>query len=215
MKSYICKSCQAPFESKKGCKSRQPQYCSSICYGKKMQITVNCKQCGSKVENKHSSSISNRIYCSRKCQGDARKGVMLSTEWKKALSEGRKKSEKCKGQNLYNWKGGKTTESIRVKQSFYKRKKMLSQDMPIYFLNKMLVAQKNKCFFCESLLTEYKAIEHLTPVSRGGDNQKFNLVYSCKSCNSSKRQNTLEEYAIKKNNPYWIKKWENFYIETL
>jgi 5-methylcytosine-specific restriction endonuclease McrA len=87
--------------------------------------------------------------------------------------------------------------------------------MPIDFLNKMLFAQKNKCFFCESLLTEYKAIEHLTPVSRGGDNQKFNLVYSCKSCNSSKRQNTLEEYAIKKNNPLWIKKWETLYIQTL
>lgn len=39
-------------------------------------------------------------------------------------------------------------------------------------------------------------IEHLTPVSRGGDNDWWNIVYACKSCNSKKKNKTMEEYAI-------------------
>ena len=52
-------------------------------------------------------------------------------------------------------------------------------------------------FFCESDLTNYKAIEHLTPVSRGGDNEKYNLVYSCKSCNSKKTTADFRGVRIK------------------
>jgi 5-methylcytosine-specific restriction endonuclease McrA len=87
--------------------------------------------------------------------------------------------------------------------------------MPTEFLQKILRAQDNKCFFCECDLTEYKAIEHLTPVSKGGDNNFYNLVYSCKSCNSKKRQKTLEEFALSTGNIYWLEKWENLFIETL
>jgi len=76
------------------------------------------------------------------------------------------------------------------------------------------IVQKNKCFFCECDLTKYKAIEHLTPLSRGGDNQKYNLVYSCKSCNSKKRNKTLEEYAIQTNNFNWIDKFDLIFSQT-
>lgn len=61
----------------------------------------------------------------------------------------------------------------------------------------------------------YKAIEHLTPVSRNLDNHIYNLVYTCKSCNSKKRQNTLEEYAIKQNRIDWINKWEILFTNTM
>ena len=156
-----------------------------------------------------------RVYCSAKCQAEARRGVPLSDEWKKQLSDARKKSEKCKGNNLYNWKGGKKTESVRRKEYFYKRKRGLTEKMPIDFLQKVLVAQKNKCFYCESDLANYKAIEHLTPVSKGGDNQAYNLVYSCKSCNSKKRQKTLEEYAMSTGNLQLLNKWEQVFTESI
>ncbi len=48
------------------------------------------------------------------------------------------------------------------------------------------------------------AIEHLTPVSHGGDNQRWNLVYSCRSCNSKKHDKTMEEYAITTGDVYGI-----------
>jgi hypothetical protein len=215
MNVFICKSCNKEFESKKKCKSRVPKFCSIKCYGQSLKIVKNCKLCGSEIENKHSVSLKNRVYCSKTCQSKSRKNIPLSEEWKKALSEGRKKSEKCKGSNLYNWKGGKETKKIRLKTSFYKRKKALTKDMPVEFLNKILLAQNNKCFFCESEFEKYKAIEHLTPVSRGGDNEIYNLVYSCKSCNSKKRQKTLEEFAIKEKRLDWINKWESVFSEAL
>jgi 5-methylcytosine-specific restriction endonuclease McrA len=215
MKTYNCKSCGNDFESKKGCKTREPKYCSSKCYGVTLKMEIKCKLCNQVIENKHSASLKNRIYCSRKCQSEARLNKPLNEEWKQALSVGRKSSIKCKGENLYNWKGGKETETIRMKSHFYKRKRGLQKEMPITFLHRMLMVQKNKCFFCECDLTDYKAIEHLTPISKGGDNDVFNLVYSCKSCNSKKRQNTLEEFAIKQNRIDWLNKWEHIFSIAL
>jgi hypothetical protein len=183
-----CQTCETEFTSKKQCKSRTPKFCTKKCYATSLLKPKEPKQ-------------------PRK----SRKGILLSNEWKAALSEGRKNSDKCKGENLYNWKGGKSTERLRLKQSMYKRKLNLKKEFDQSFLSKVLIAQKNKCFFCEKKFIEYKAIEHLTPVSRGGDNDNYNLVYSCKSCNSTKRQNTLEEFAIKNRRFDWIDKFDFVY----
>ena len=188
---FNCLTCGAEFQSKKTCKTRTPKYCSKECYAKSL---IKEKPIKIKID---------------------RKGIKLTDAHKKALSDGRKNSEKCKGENLYNWKGGKETEAIRMKQSFYKRKLGLKLKMPLVFLKNVLEAQENKCFFCETYLIEYKAIEHLTPVSKGGDNQNYNLVYSCKSCNSQKRQNTLEEFAIKKNRFDWLNKFDTIYANAI
>jgi 5-methylcytosine-specific restriction endonuclease McrA len=139
-------------------------------------------------------------YCSREC--------LKSDKFKAALSAGRKASDKCKGPNLYNWKGGKETEAVRMKVSAHKRRSAQSITINQGFLQSLLSAQNNQCFYCEGDLSEYKAIEHLTPLSRGGDNQPYNLVYSCKSCNSKKRQNTLEEFAIKNNTFHLLDKFD-------
>lgn len=192
IRKFNCLTCNAEFASRKACKSREPKYCSKPCY-----------------------ALSLRKPPKPKKERQSRKGIALSAEWKKALSEGRIRSEKCKGENLYNWKGGKATEGIRSKESKYKRQKGLTQSLDPVFLANVLVAQEGKCFFCEIPLTNYKAIEHLTPVSRGGDNQPFNLVYSCQSCNSRKRQNTLEEWAIKNKRFDWLDKFDNIYASAI
>jgi hypothetical protein len=215
MKIVECKTCKKEFTTKKNCKSREPKYCSKQCYAESLKINKRCKLCNSIIQNKHSASMHNRVYCSKECQSLSRKGTKFNENWKKALSEGRKKSEKCKGENLYNWKGGKETESIRVKQSFYKRKRSLKHDMPITFLGKMLIAQNNQCFYCNEKMIEYKAIEHLTPVSKNGDNEIYNLVYSCKTCNSKKRQLTLEQFAIKNKRLDLLNKWETLFLQCV
>lgn len=210
---YTCVKCGAEFESKKGCKSRTPKYCSSKCYADSMRLEVTCLICGKIIKNKHSVSIKNRKYCSRECHAKSRAGVELSEEWKKSLSEGRKKSEKCKGENLYNWKGGSENTKFLAKERYYRTKHDIIGKLPREKLAKILEFQENKCFFCECDLTNYKAIEHLTPVTRNGDNSFYNLVYSCKSCNSKKRQQTFEEFAIKNKRADWLLKWENLLIE--
>jgi hypothetical protein len=196
MKKYICNSCGVLFESKKGCKSRQPKFCGKQCYGKSLKLNISCLVCNKTIENPKGEKISNRKFCSRSCNAENRTNKKLPETWKNSLSLGRKKSMKCKGPNLYNWKGGKETERERIKQSFYKRKKNLTKDLPIKHLKNLIILQQNKCFYCENELINYKAIEHLTPIARGGDNDFYNLVYSCKSCNSKKRTKTLEEYVI-------------------
>lgn len=209
-KAYVCQRCNKTFESRKGCKTRTPKFCSNECYAETLKKYKNCAHCGVQF-----AKWANERFCSAECQQKNRKGVPLSSEWRKKLSQGRKASQKCKGPNLYNWKGGKETERIRMKSSFYKRKMALTKPFDYKYLNSVYKAQQGKCFFCESDLLQYKAIEHLTPVSRGGDNDNFNLVYSCKSCNSKKRQQTLEEFSITYNRFDWLEKFDYIYANSI
>lgn len=212
---FNCNTCKKEFTSLKACKTRIPKFCSKECYAESLRMHKKCILCGDEIINKHSVSLKNRKYCSKDCQGKARKGMPLSNEWKLALSAGRKNSDKCKGPNLYNWKGGMDT--FKERHSIYSNTRRSAQKLEIdkVFMSNVLKAQKNKCFYCESELVNYKAIEHLTPLSRGGDNQNWNLVYSCKSCNSKKRSKTLEEYAIKNELYHLITKFDYIYASSI
>jgi hypothetical protein len=212
---FNCHTCKKEFTSIKACKTRIPKFCSKGCYAESLRMHKKCILCGDEIINKHSVSLKNRKYCSKDCQGKARKGTSLSNEWKLALSVGRKNSDKCKGPNLYNWKGG--IDTFKERYSIYSNTRRSAQKLEIdkVFMSNVLKAQKNKCFYCESELVNYKAIEHLTPLSRGGDNQNWNLVYSCKSCNSKKRSKTLEEYAIKNELYHLITKFDYIYASSI
>lgn len=48
------------------------------------------------------------------------------------------------------------------------------------------------CYLCGT--AEAITVEHMIPLSRGGSNERENLRPACKSCNSSKRAMTVEEY---------------------
>lgn len=52
----------------------------------------------------------------------------------------------------------------------------------------------NRCYYChcEGTMT----IDHRIPLSKGGTNWPSNLVPACKSCNSSKRDKTEQEFKI-------------------
>jgi 5-methylcytosine-specific restriction endonuclease McrA len=210
MKKYICKSCGKEFSSRKGCKSRTPQYCSSMCFGATLKINKPCKLCGEIIQNTHSAQISNRIYCSKKCQSASRRGTTLSPEWRKALSEGRKASDKCKGENLYNWKGGVENQRRRIKKRYHLQRAAGIIDEN--YLSVLLKAQRHNCYYCGEKMKKGRgtAIEHLTPISRGGTNEWINLVYSCQSCNSKKRTLTLAEYAIKEARMDWLNNMVQF-----
>lgn len=215
IKIFNCNCCKKQFTSKKACKSRTPKFCSKECYAESLRMHKKCLLCGEEIINKHSASLKNRKYCSVKCRVNSKKGLTLSNEWKLALSNGRKNSDKCKGPNLYNWKGG--NETFKERHSIYTNTRRSAQKLEIdkIFMANVLKAQKNKCFYCESELVNYKAIEHLTPLSRGGDNQNWNLVYACKSCNSKKRSKTLEEYAIKHKLLHLITKFDYIYASSI
>lgn len=50
------------------------------------------------------------------------------------------------------------------------------------------------CFYCGEEGTKL-CMEHMTPLSRGGDNSVENIVPACRACNTSKGNRTLEEWA--------------------
>ena len=51
------------------------------------------------------------------------------------------------------------------------------------------------CIYCLSAITNEQAtLEHILPLSRGGDNQQCNLAIACYHCNCVKNNKTQEEY---------------------
>ena len=59
----------------------------------------------------------------------------------------------------------------------------------------MLEAQQGICCYCEKELTvEIATVDHIIPLSRGGDHTPENLAICCLSCNSSKSDKTPQEF---------------------
>ena len=186
-KRVITCRCGKEFTSRKACKSRQPTFCSKACYAESL-----------------------RKPKATKVPAPSRKGVPLPEAWRKALSDGRKASPKCKGPNLYNWKGGSATALERSRE--YNRNRWQAMraggELPTLYLSAVRRAQRGRCFYCDTVLMPGRSthIEHLTPVCRGGTNEWHNLVYSCQPCNNSKRSSTLVEFAMRRMEPHLIDK---------
>lgn len=191
-REYICIACGQPFMSNKGDKNRTPKYCSRKCAGVKARKIKVCAFCGKEFYDWKRDK-----YCCHECKVEAQRGVPLSAEHRRKLSEGRKASPKCHGAALYNWKGGKETYYERMRlHNARRRDKTAGIKLDKTYLDLLRKGQANRCFFCGRDMGDRPTIEHLTPVSRGGTNANYNLVYACQSCNSKKHDKTLEEYII-------------------
>lgn len=155
-----------------------------------------CQLCGEEIIPRLDECIKRRKYCSVECRNNARKGVSLSKEWREALSQGRLNSDKCKGPNRSNWKGGS-----RQMEGSRKRSKRLKEagEIDKTYLHILLKIQKNKCFYCQNEFKDKRdtCIEHLKPLANGGTNIWANLVYSCRRCNSKKRICDYVPYLLK------------------
>lgn len=54
-----------------------------------------------------------------------------------------------------------------------------------------------KCVYCGTTEAEFH-LDHVFPLSRGGDHSAANLAVSCASCNRSKGDKTIEEWGGRK-----------------
>ncbi|MDK2800410.1 MAG: hypothetical protein PWP27_1672 [Clostridiales bacterium] len=55
---------------------------------------------------------------------------------------------------------------------------------------------EGKCHFCgKKLLFKQMSVDHYLPKSKGGPNDIFNLVLSCKKCNKIKKSYVPEDYT--------------------
>jgi HNH endonuclease len=66
--------------------------------------------------------------------------------------------------------------------------------------NRLKIFERDKylCYKCGKQLTRFNAtLDHLNPVSVGGDNSYDNLATSCFHCNSSRRATPISDFIIK------------------
>jgi len=110
----------------------------------------------------------------------------------------RKNSEKfTKAQN--EWKK-KNPEKVALARAAYRARKLLAQTYLIAF--KDMIRLKNAaCFYCGAAAHQ---IDHIIPLSRGGNHSIGNLAPACTTCNTSKNNKTVMEWRIWK-----IKRGEN------
>lgn len=58
-----------------------------------------------------------------------------------------------------------------------------------------------KCHYCSKQLTRFSAtLDHIQPVSKGGDNSLINLVTACLHCNAGRGNKPVMDYITKKDN---------------
>ena len=65
------------------------------------------------------------------------------------------------------------------------------------------------CQYCGEVNPKHSAIEHVIPCIRGGRTEAYNLVFSCKSCNDTKKRQVWEPDnidLITQDKPDWAAK---------
>ena len=65
------------------------------------------------------------------------------------------------------------------------------------------------CQYCGEVNPKHSAIEHVIPCIRGGRTEAYNLVFSCKSCNDTKKRHVWEPDnidLITQDKPDWAAK---------
>jgi 5-methylcytosine-specific restriction endonuclease McrA len=62
-------------------------------------------------------------------------------------------------------------------------------------LAEILDAQNYKCFWCDADISGGKhTVDHLTPLVRGGSNDRLNIAAACMTCNCRKGRKTADEF---------------------
>lgn len=204
MREFVCATCGKVFQSKKADKNRTPKFCSRECAAVSFRKMKVCAHCGREFYD-----WTRDKYCSHDCKVAALRGVPLSEEHRRKLSEARKASPKCHGAALYNWKGGEKTYLERMR-GHNQRRRDKTAGIPVdrKYIKLLKAAQRNQCFYCGEDMGNTATLEHLTPVSKGGTNANHNIVLACKSCNSRKHDSTFEEYIIKTGQIYLADKYD-------
>lgn len=103
----------------------------------------------------------------------------------------RKLSESHKGENAYNWQGGKETEKTRKLISENQRRAIKRNNGGKFTTMEWAMLKWIYNFTCPCCLKkepEIKlTIDHIKPISLGGDNNLPNIQPLCLACNSGKK----------------------------
>jgi 5-methylcytosine-specific restriction endonuclease McrA len=108
-----------------------------------------------------------------------------ATDWRRQNPElNRARAAKMREKNLH--------QRIEFNRKYRARKHGASGDATQAQINARAAFFGGVCSYCGGA---YECIDHVIPLSRGGSNWPANLRPACLSCNSSKRNKTLAEWA--------------------
>ena len=84
-------------------------------------------------------------------------------------------------------------EKVIEYQARWRAQEGVVNDFDVLDWRELLTEYDNTCAYCGTGDVPLE-VEHKTPLSRGGDNSKANVVPACRRCNMRKGNKTLAEY---------------------
>jgi len=200
----LCKICNNPLTSR-----HQKKYCSRKCVSKAQRKGL----CGNWKNGITKNAIEYRKkYKDYQCRYRIKNIKHLKKQAKKYYLANREKIRLHQNRNRINrkivnpnystrfqigkhhpnWKGG-----ISKKRYSYRRKNAGALSIKIIqkiYEDNIKLFGTLTCIYCINPI-EFgnDTLEHLTPLSRGGTNDYYNLFIACRACNSMKRDKLYEE----------------------
>jgi len=161
----------------------------------KSKACSKCKQIKSlEFFSKHSYSKSGYKSECKNCQAISRK-IYNDKNKDKQLKYSQFSEERKVRKRKYNNAWNKENKD---KRTLYMSKRRASlKGNGVYKVTDLEIKklQESSCFYCGLSGGE---VDHVIPLSRGGTHSIGNLVGACRSCNSSKNNNLIMEWVIKK-----------------
>ncbi len=173
-----CETCGKEFEIKKSALLRgRGKYCSKDCmFAGKFEIR-KCAICGTETRIKKSHLEHRGDYCSIECR-----------------SIGYKQNGTFKGENNPRYIDGQSQTKENECRRTHKRRVELAENGGDYTLEEwadLCEKYDNKCLCCGKSNVKL-TVDHVIPVSKGGQNTIENIQPLCKSCNSKKRTSATD-----------------------
>lgn len=190
------------------------KYCSEDCRNDAKQKIINsrkrfCLQCNKEfTPRKQQIDAGLGKFCSQKCNSIVMVKLAHTPEANQKRTESFLKSwNPPKGENHPRWKGGqkqttkrriksgKANESLKkyrannpdkVREWSSTRHKRKTGRLPKGTVKKLLQQQNNLCVYCECDISVKYHVDHIIPLSKGGEHKAENIQILCPSCNVKK-----------------------------
>lgn len=160
------------------CKKEQPSSQYSVCSKVKSGLNARCKTC-EKLRHKKDYE-SNKDY-----------NIEWARKYREENYERRREVEKkshAKNKEKYR-------PAHNARQSV--RNKILTEKKYLILDKELHKIYNSPCFNCGSM--ENQSLDHIIPVSRGGNHSIGNIMTLCLKCNMSKHARTITEWKHSKN----------------
>jgi 5-methylcytosine-specific restriction endonuclease McrA len=182
-------------------------------------LTRYCETCGNLfTPRRYQVSVGHGRFCSHRCAG----GGLNKPETRKKAHDRRAEMLRsgeisfAKGEVHPKWKGGRkgyarrrtdSGEAAAVLRAYRKanpervrewrqnrRAGVKGQKLPRGTVARILKAQKQRCAACRGKLPKNYHLDHIVPLSKGGQHVPANVQLLCPPCNTSKQARDMIDF---------------------